>query len=94
MKTPHDIIETICLTEKAMRLTEAENKYVFRVRPDATKPQIKRAVEALFKKKVLKVNTLNVLGKSRRQRTAAQGATSDWKKAVVQLAEGERIELA
>lgn len=94
MNTAHDIIETICLTEKAMRLTETENKYVFRVRPSATKPQIKRAIETLFKKKVVSVNTMNCRGKARRNRTAAAGFTSDWKKAIVQLADGERIELA
>lgn len=94
MNEPYDIIETICLTEKATRLTETQNKYVFRVRPSATKPQIKAAIEHLFKKKVVKVNTMNYGGKARRQRTAAAGITSDWKKAVVQLAEGERIEVA
>jgi len=93
MNQPHDLIETICLTEKATRLTETGNKYVFRVRTHATKPQIKTAVEKLFKKKVVAVNTMNVHGKARRQRTAAAGFTSDWKKAIVQLAEGERIEL-
>ncbi|MEQ1860538.1 MAG: 50S ribosomal protein L23 [Chthoniobacteraceae bacterium] len=94
MNEPHDIIQTICLTEKAMRHTESENKYVFRVRPWATKPQIKHAIETLFKKKVVKVNTMVFPGKARRQRTAAAGFTSDWKKAIVQLAEGEKIELA
>ena len=94
MNEPHDIIQTICLTEKAMRLTEKENKYVFRVRPWATKPQIKRAIETLFKKKVVKVNTMNYAGKRRRKRTAAEGFTSDWKKAIVKLADGEKIELA
>lgn len=93
MNQPHDLIETICLTEKATRLGEAENKYVFRVRPHATKPQIKSAIEKLFKKKVVSVNTMNVRGKARRQRTVAAGFTSDWKKAIVELAEGERIEL-
>jgi large subunit ribosomal protein L23 len=94
MKTAHDIIETICLTEKAMRLSETENKYVFRVRPNATKLEVKRAIETLFKKKVVKVNTMNCAGKARRNRTAAAGVTSDWKKAIVHLAEGEKIELA
>ena len=94
MNQPYDLIETICLTEKATRLGETENKYVFRVRPHATKPQIKKAIETLFKKKVVSVNTMNCQGKARRKRTAAAGFTSDWKKAVVQLAAGEKIELA
>lgn len=94
MNQPHDLIETICLTEKAARLGEGDNRYVFRVRPHATKPQIKRAIELLFKKKVVSVNTMNCRGKVRRRRTVAEGATSDWKKAIVQLAEGEKIDLA
>jgi large subunit ribosomal protein L23 len=94
MNEPHDIIQTICLTERAMKLTETQNKYVFRVRPHATKPQIKHAIETLFKTKVINVNTMNYAGKARRKRTAAAGFTSDWKKAIVQLAKGEKIELA
>jgi large subunit ribosomal protein L23 len=94
MNEPHDLIETILLTEKATRLTESQSTYVFRVRPRATKPQIKKAIETLFKKKVAAVNTTNVHGKWRRQRTAAEGRTSDWKKAYVKLADGETIDLA
>lgn len=94
MNEPYDIIQTICLTEKALRLGEESNRYVFRVPPTATKPEIKRAVETLFKKRVLRVNTMHVRGKARRKRTAAAGFTSDWKKAIVQLAHGEKIELA
>ena len=70
MNEPHDLIETILLTEKATRLTESQSTYVFRVRPRATKPQIKKAIETLFKKKVAAVNTTNVRGKWRRARTA------------------------
>jgi large subunit ribosomal protein L23 len=94
MNEPYDIIQTICLTEKALMLGDTENKYVFRVRPWATKPQIKQAIETLFKKKVLAVNTMNVRGKARRKRTVSEGTTSAWKKAIVQLADGEKIELA
>ena len=94
MSQPHDLIETIILTEQAALLTEKHNRYVFRVRPHATKTQIKSAVEQLFGKKVTAVNTANYYGKQRRKRTAAQGTTSDWKKAIVTLAEGETIELA
>jgi large subunit ribosomal protein L23 len=94
MKHANDLIQTVILTEKATLLSDEQNRYVFRVRPNATKPQIKQAVESLFRKKVVSVNTANYGGKWRRRRTAAQGRTSDWKKAIVTLAEGERIELA
>lgn len=94
MNEPTDIIQTICLTEKALKMGETQNRYVFRVRPSATKFEIKSAIEALFKKKVIKVNTMHVRGKVRRKRTSAEGTTNAWKKAIVQLAEGEKIELA
>ena len=94
MNEPHDLIDTILLTEKATRLTESQSTYVFRVRPRATKTQIKKAIETLFKKKVAAVNTTNVRGKWRRARTASEGRTSDWKKAYVKLAGGETIDLA
>ena len=94
MNEPTDIIQTICLTEKASRLMETENVYVFRCVPRATKPQIKAAVESLFKTKVVGVNTLNVRGKVRRKRTLAHGTTSAWKKAYVKLAPGEKIDVA
>jgi large subunit ribosomal protein L23 len=94
MKHANDLIQTVILTEKATLLSDEQNRYVFRVRPDATKPEIKQAIESLFRKKVVSVNTANYGGKWRRRRTAAQGRTSDWKKAIVTLAEGERIELA
>ena len=59
--------------------------------PRANKIQIRRAVQELFKVKVLRVNTLNVRGKDRRQRTTQAGKTSDWKKAIVTLKEGDKI---
>jgi large subunit ribosomal protein L23 len=94
MNHAKDLIQTVILTEKATLLADEQNRYVFRVRPNATKPQIKQAIESLFRKKVVSVNTANYGGKWRRRRTGAQGRTSDWKKAIVTLAEGERIELA
>jgi len=59
----------------------------------ATKPQIRQAVQELFKVKVLSVNTLNVRGKLRRQRTHQAGKAPDWKKAIVTLKEGDQIVL-
>lgn len=94
MNEPYDIIDTVRLTEKATLLAEKENKYVFRVRPHATKTQIKQAIEKLFKKSVVAVNTANYAGKKRRERTASFGRKADWKKAIVTLKEGDKIELA
>jgi len=94
MNEPYDIIDTVRLTEKATLLAEKENKYVFRVRPHATKPQIKAAIEKLFKKSVVAVNTCNYAGKKKRERTASFGRKPDWKKAIVTLKEGDKIELA
>ncbi len=94
MNEPYDIIETVCLTEKATLPSEKENKYVFRVRPHANKTQIKKAIEVLFKKTVLAVNTCNYAGKKKRERTAAFGHQADWKKAIVTLKKGDKIEFA
>lgn len=94
MNQPYEIIQTITLTEKATMLGETLNQYVFRVAPRANKLQIKQAVEQLLGKKVASVNTANYAGKARRQRRADAGRTAHWKKAIVTLKEGEKIELA
>jgi len=88
-----DVIKTVRLTEKGTRQGEKYNQYTIKADRLASKPQIKRAVEELFKVKVLKVNTLNVRGKFRRQRTAQAGQAPDWKKAIVTLKEGDKISL-
>jgi large subunit ribosomal protein L23 len=93
MREPHDIIETASLTEKSISvLRDKFNKYVFRVNPRANKIQIKDAVERLFQKKVVDVNTCNYAGKEKRVR-GPLGRRPHWKKAIVTLAEGEKIEL-
>jgi large subunit ribosomal protein L23 len=79
------------VTEKATALSE-QNQFVFRVSLEATKPEIKASVEALFGVKVLAVNTLVVKGKTKRFK-GRPGQRSDWKKAMVQLAEGQSIDL-
>ena len=79
------------VTEKATALSES-GQVVFRVTLDATKPEIKAAVEVLFNVKVLAVNTLVVKGKAKRFR-GRPGQRSDWKKAMVRLAEGQSIDL-
>ena len=93
MKEPTQIVANIRLTEKASLLGERNNQYVFRVATDANKIEIKQAIEKLFGKKVVRVNTAQYAGKKKRERRADFGRKSHWKKAVVTLAEGEKIEL-
>ncbi len=87
----YDTIVAPIVTEKSTRLGEL-SQVVFRVRKDATKPQIKSAVEALFDVKVTAVNTLNVKGKVKRFR-GTLGKRDDVKKAIVTLAEGQKIDV-
>ena len=84
-----DILIKPVISEKANMLRE-QNKYVFVVHPDANKIQIKEAVEALFKVKVIGCTTMNVLGKMKRLR-GRPGRTASYKKAIVRIAEGETI---
>jgi large subunit ribosomal protein L23 len=93
MNEHFDIIQTASLTEKATLLGEKLNKYVFRVAPHANKIQIKAAVEKLFNKKVIAVNTCNYAGKKKRERRADFGRKPHWKKAIVTLKEGDKIDL-
>ena len=86
-----DILIEPVITEKANALRE-ENKYVFIVRPDASKIQIKEAVRKLFNVKVLSCTTINVDGKVKRLR-GSKGMTSSYKKAIVRVADGETIKL-
>lgn len=78
------------VTEKGTHLSEKYNSYTFEVSPLATKTDIRRAVEELWDVRVLKVRTQNRRGKPRRTR-ASTGTTRDWKKAVVELHEEDRI---
>jgi len=87
----YDVIVAPHITEKATLLSE-HNAVVFRVAPDATKPQIKAAVEALFDVKVTAVNTLTAKGKTKRWKGRPY-TRSDVKKAVVTLAEGQSIDI-
>lgn len=88
-----DVIKTVRLTEKGTRQGEKYNQYTVVADPRANKTQIRQAVQDLFKVKVTKVNTLNVRGKARRQRTAQAGFSSNWKKAIVTLKDGDKITL-
>ena len=92
--TSFDIIKTLRVTEKGTQQSSRFNQYTLVADKRANKIQIRKAVEELFKVKVLRVNTLNVRGKLRRQRTAAEGWTSNWKKAIVTLKQGDKIDLA
>ena len=91
MITCYDVIKTLVRTEKGTQM-EPLRKYLFHVTKKSTKPEIKKAVEEIYKVKVLDVNTILVPGKSRRVRQEI-GYTVDWKKALVTLKEGEKIEV-
>ena len=93
MNEPYDIIRTASLTEKSTLMSEKQNKYIFRVSPRANKIQIRNAIERLFQKKVIDVNTCNYAGKKKRERAVNFGRRAHWKKAIVTLAEGEKIDL-
>ena len=93
MRDPRDIIIAPIVSEKSYALLDA-GVYTFKVHPKASKPEIHDAVESIFGVKVLKVNTLNRQGKARRnRRTGTTGKRPDTKRAIVTLADGERIEL-
>lgn len=89
--TAYDVILAPVITEKASAASEF-NQVVFKVRRDATKPQIKAAIETLFKVKVLSVNTLTRKGKTKRFK-GIEGRQQNVKKAIVRLAEGEKIDV-
>ena len=92
MKTAYDIIIKPIITEQSMEATD-EKKYVFQVALDATKIDIKRAVEEIFGVKVEKVNTIRMSGKEKRQGSFPAGHRANWKKAMVKLtAESKTIE--
>ena len=91
MVHPQDIIIKPIITEKSTALGES-NSYVFKVKSDANKVEIAKAVETLFKVTVVSVNTITVPGKLKRQ-GRSQGLTPQWKKAIVKLKDGDRIPL-
>ena len=87
----YDVILSPVITEKSSAASEF-NQVVFKVRRDATKPEIKAAIEQLFKVKVLSVNTLTRKGKTKAFR-GIKGKQRDVKKAIVRLAEGDKIDV-
>lgn len=92
MKTLHDVILAPVVSEKSYDLIEFQNKYTFEVDPRANKQQIRMAVEELFDVRVLNVNTMNRQGKRKRYGYKF-GKRKDVKRAVVQLAVGDTIDL-
>jgi large subunit ribosomal protein L23 len=92
MKTVYDIIKKLLRTEKGLVMTETQNKYLFEVDRLANKQEIKQAVEKIYSVKVSKVNTLIQPRKPKVLRREA-GFISEKKKAIVQLAEGHKIDL-
>ena len=90
-----EVIIAPLITEKSMSNT-VKQQYSFEVHPRATKTQIRQAIAEIFKVEVLKVNTVNVGGKTKnfsRRRVRTSGRTPDWKKAIVTLKAGQKIEL-
>ena len=95
MKDPRDVILAPVVSEKSYALAERDKAaYTFKVAKDASKPEIHDAIEAIFNVKVLKVNTLNRIGKRKRNRkTFTFGKRPDSKRAIVTLVEGQTIDL-
>ena len=93
MKDPRDVIIEPIVSEKSYALLDA-NVYTFKVHPDASKPEIRDAVQSIFNVRVTNVNTLNRKGKTKRnRRTWTKGKRPDTKRAIVTLAEGDTIDL-
>ncbi len=92
MKSPYQIIDQPLVTEKSVSTAE-QGKYTFRVFPDANKIEIAQAVEQIFNVKVDKVNTITVRGKKKRVGRHPEGRTADWKKAVVTLKPGQKLDI-
>ena len=95
MKDARDIIIQPVLTEKALRLKDMENQYIFNVALDANKIEIKAAIEKRFSVKVKSIRTENVKPKPRQRFTRSgkvRGYTSRWKKAFITLQQGDKLD--
>ncbi len=90
---PHETILGPVVTEKSTGLADTQGTYAFRVPLAANKVEIRKAVEHLFRVHVTSVNTMKMRGKKKRVRLQ-EGKTPDWKKALVTLRKGEKIDLA
>ena len=87
-----DVLISPILSEKSVTTKDEQNRYTFRVNPKSTKPEIKKAVETLFKVKVTAVRTANLPGKLHKV-GRYEGYRSDWKKAVVSVKAGQKIDM-
>lgn len=93
MERLYEIVRRPLMTEKSTGAGEKQNAYVFEVISDASKDEVKEAVEKLFEVKVKSVNTMVVRGKVKRVSGRYYGKRSKWKKAIVTLREGHTIQL-
>lgn len=93
MSTLHRTIVRPIVTERTSAAYQSHGEYVFEVATDASKPAIRQAIEKLFGVKVKDVWTMNVRGKTRRMGRAAPGRRANWKKAIVTLRAGDKIEI-
>jgi large subunit ribosomal protein L23 len=94
MKPAYEVLKTIRLTEKSNLQSSTFGQYTFEVFPEATKQHIRSAVEATFKVAVKRVNIVNVKGKPKRGRDGRPTVRGDYKKAIVTLKQGDKIELS
>ena len=92
MRNPYDVIIQPLITEKVMTAMQRHNTYAFRVNPEANKLEVKHAIEKAFNVKVKNVRTLRVRGKVKRYKFA-RGQQPTWKKAIVTLQEGHRLDI-
>jgi len=92
MPTKHEVVVRPLITEKTSAAYQDRGEYTFQVHPDASKPQIRQAIEALFGVKVTGVWTSNVRGKEKRM-GQTMGRRPNWKKAIVKLKAGDSIEI-
>jgi large subunit ribosomal protein L23 len=90
---PGNVLKLVRLTEKSNKLSSELGQYTFEVFPDATKHTIAEAVEKTFKVTVTRVNVQNYRGKNKKSRQGRPSTTSDYKKAIVTLKSGDKIEL-
>ncbi|MDB4500963.1 50S ribosomal protein L23 [Akkermansiaceae bacterium] len=93
MRDIYQVIDTVQMSEKASLLQEDNNVYTFKVDRRSNKIEIRKAVEKLFGVTVLAVRTANYNGKAKRRRRADAGRTARWKKAFVQLKDGDNLDL-
>lgn len=91
-RDPYDVLVKPLLTEKITGLQEAANRIAFVVQNDVNRIEVRQAVESVLKVKVRSVNIMNVMGKKKRQGRYL-GKRADWKKAIITLHEGEKVEL-